>query len=236
MSLQEHAQAKSRICGKMLLFMIPLWIASVLFTWISIIASTNVLIGSNVYLISALDLLSSLLDICVYAAAVAFFVVAVNLRARLAVPCIIFVLGSALRYFVSALISGITLGAVSLEDLISACVALLLDVILMGIMLIITVFQKKQCDAKESVQKPHRYAFLPDLSNALEKSIFTASVMWAAIKLLSLIAYDISYVIFIGKLTLGNVIWMVIYYLCAILICPVFYLIATWTAKRIKLN
>ena len=236
MSSQERVQAKGHFGAKMLLFMAPLWIASVLFAWISVIASTNVLIGSNVYLVSAIDLVSSLIDVCVYAVAFAFLAVAATAGSKLAVSCIIFTVGSALRYFVSAVISGIVLGSVSVSDLISACVALILDVVIMGIVLVITVFVKKRSATKDPSPKQRKCPLMPDFSNVLDKCIFTAGVIWAAIKLLSLLAYDISYVIFIGRLTFGNVIWMVIYYLCAILICPVFYLIAAWTVKRIKLN
>ena len=219
---------------KMIFICAPLCVLAVLLSWISILVSTNGVISANVYAVSALDLIISLCEISIYATSLAFIVYAIAERKRITAPFTIFLILSAIRYLSASLVRGLAYGAVTAEDFISAAVVFVIDAFLFVILVLISYAVRKKIDSSEkAAAKKDLRPFMPDFSKVSDKSLFIAGVMWASIKLISQIIYDISYITIIGAPSATNIVWMVIYYLFAILICPVFYLIASSTVRFI---
>ena len=220
---------------KMLIICAPLFVLAILLSTASILINTNGVISSYVYLVSFVGMISSLCDVFIYAASFAFIVKAIYKRAVAIVPFAIFVLLSALRYFISAVIGGVIRGAVNRNDMSSALLVLGMDVIITGILMLTAYGIHKRSDKKGNDHcNASSRRFLPDLSLPTNKAIFIAGIVWASIRVVSQLIYDVSYIIMIGAPSATNVVWMVIYYLCAILICPIFYVVSGFTLKLIN--
>ena len=217
---------------KMWLICAPLCALAVLLSWVSILVNSDGVIGSNVYVVSILDLIVSICEISIYATALAFIVYAVAEKQSIAAPCLIFFVLSVLRYFSSAFVSGLTYGALSASYFISAAIVLATDTVIVGILILISYPISKK--SKEQGEKISNSIFLPDLSKTVDRCLFIFGIIWAAIKLISQVIYDINYIILIGAPSAANIVWMVIYYLFAILICPIFYLISSFTIRFIR--
>ena len=221
-----------------LFLLIPLLLV-ILLSFLSVIVRSNRVLAENVYLISALDLIFPFINIFIYAVSFAFIVRALFERKRVVSTCAVFIAASALRYILSTLVSIIMYKTVSVTSLFSTLWAFLLDIAIMGIILIIAVVirKKHKLETSSKIQKQKlKGSLIPDFSKPIDKCLFIAGVIWAAIRLVSLISYDIIFIITLGAPSANNVIWMLIYYLFAVLVCPVFYLIASATVKYISKN
>ena len=222
---------------KMLLICSPLFALAIILSLVSILVNTNGVLSYYTLLLSFVSMISSLCDIFIYAVSFAFIIYAINEKKRFVASVAIFCSLSAIRYFVSAIIGGVIRGAVSRDDMISASIVLGTDLIITGILTFVAFIIHKRAEKNGGAAIAERKSrLLPNLSKPVEKSLFIAGTVWAAIRVASLLIYDISYISIIGAPSAINIVWMVIYYLGAILICPIFYIISKFTLKLIGKN
>jgi len=235
-SAAEIKAARKKLNLKMPLFCIPLMLLAVLFSYISILVGSNRVLDENVYIVSSVDLLVSLCEICAYAVFVAFIFYSVIKLKSFTASFVIFIIASAIRYFLATLVRILVYRSVSSDDFLFASMALALDVLIIGVMAIISFLISKRTTARESGKKSAKgfKALVPDLSRAIDRSIFISGIIWAAIKIISQIIYDVQSISLLGAPTGKEIVWMIIYYLFDILIFPVFCLVAMSTVKLIE--
>jgi len=221
---------------KMLLVCTPIFAVAILLSWLTVLINANFVLNSNVFIKSAFDLTSRFCNVCVYAVSFAFMILAVSKKLKRIIPFGIFFALSALRYFISAIIGGVMRGAVSKEDMISAAIALATDIVIMGILFAVSYMICKKDQKSNDIETSVSRRFIPDLSNAVNKSIFIAGSVWASIQLISLVIFDIIYSVNYGAPNAANIVWMIIYYVLAMLICPAFYFISSFVVRLVSKN
>ena len=230
--MKNRSNTSSNI--KMLLC-VPFFVFAILISLITILIQNDGVMRSYAFLLSSINMLSSVCDIVIYATSFAFIIYAVSERKSGIKPFLIFFAMAAVRYFVSAVIGGAIRGAVTRDDMISAAIVLGTDTLIIGILLIISyVIQKRAKNKPAPDEAVIKHRCLPDLSHTVNKCIFIAGAVWASIRLVSLIIYDVSFITIIGAPSAINIVWMIIYYIGAILICPIFYFISSYSVRLIR--
>lgn len=230
--MKNRSNTSSNI--KMLLC-VPFFVFAILISLITILIQNDGVMRSYAFLLSSINMLSSVCDIVIYATSFAFIIYAVSERKSGVTPFLIFFAMAAIRYFVSAVIGGAIRGAVTRDDMISAAIVLGTDTLIMGILLIISyVIQKRAKNKPAPDEAVIKRRWLPEISSTVGKCIFIAGVVWASIRLVSLIIYDVSFITIIGAPSAINIVWMIIYYIGAILICPIFYFLSSYSVRLIR--